>query len=57
MWRSLKEWGELQKSWIDGEFNKIDTEEIKKKADFYTNIVNKCIKLLPKNPISDKLSE
>lgn len=47
MWKSLKEWKELTKGWIDGKFNQIDTEEIRQKAEFYCKIMQKCEKKLP----------
>jgi dynein heavy chain len=55
MWKSLKEWQTLTSGWIDGKFIEIDVKEIKDKADFYTKIVNKCVKNMPSNPVLDKV--
>ena len=57
MWKSLKEWKELTKSWINGKFNEIDTEQIISKGDYFTNIIKKSQKKLPPNPILDELRD
>jgi len=57
MWKSLKEWKELTKSWRDGKFKEIDTEQIISKSDYFTNIIKKSQKKLPPNPILDELRD
>lgn len=57
MWKSLTEWRSLTKSWIDGKFNEIDTEQIISKGEYFTNIIRKSQKKLPPNPILDELKE
>lgn len=57
MWKSLKEWKELTKGWINGKFNEIDTEQIISKGDYFTNIIKKSQKKLPPNPILDELRD
>ena len=42
MWKSLKEWKELIKIWIDGNFMDINTEEIRTKGEYYTKVVIRC---------------
>jgi dynein heavy chain len=57
MWKSLTEWDDLTHLWIETEFNSIDTESIKKKAEFYTKIIQRCIKNLAPNPVIDILKK
>ena len=47
MWTSIKEWQDMTKGWIDGKFTDINVVAIKQKAEFYTKIVNKCVKNMP----------
>ena len=47
----------MTKSWRDGKFNEIDTEQIITKSDYFTNIIKKSQKKLPPNPILDDLRD
>ncbi len=51
MYTASKEWKELIESLLDTPFSEINTELIKEKAEFYTKIVNKCVRCLPANDI------
>jgi len=57
MWTSIKEWQDLTKMWIDGKFTDINVVVIKQRAEYYTKIVNKCVKNMPQNPILEKLKK
>jgi dynein heavy chain, axonemal len=57
MWRSLKEWEELQEIWIKTQFNNIQAKEISQKADYYAKICMRLEKNLEDNPIQRKLKE
>lgn len=57
MWRSLKEWEELQEIWIKTQFNNIQAKEISGKADYYAKICLRLEKNLEDNPIQRKLKE
>jgi hypothetical protein len=51
MWRSLKEWEDLQEQWIKTQFNNIQAKEIASKADYYSKICLRLEKNLEENPI------
>lgn len=55
MWKSLKDWKQMTTVWIDSKFMDINVAEIKAKAEYYTKIVNKCVKNMPGNPVLDNL--
>lgn len=57
MWRSLKEWEELQEIWIKTQFNNIQAKEIATKADYFAKICMRLEKNLEDNPIQKKLKE
>ena len=57
MWRSLKEWEELQEMWIKTQFNNIQAKEIAVKADYFAKICLRLEKNLEDNPIQKKLKE
>lgn len=57
MWKSDRDWDELQSQWIGSKFTNINVKEIKEKADEYSKVVAKCIKNLPANPTLTKLKE
>ena len=57
MWRSLKEWEELQEIWIKTQFNNIQAKEISGKADYYAKICLRLEKNLEDNPIQRKLKD
>ena len=57
MWKSLIQWKELTKQWVDSQFMSINTDFIKLQADNYTRTVQKCTKVLPVNPVLDLLRE
>jgi dynein heavy chain, axonemal len=57
IWNSLDEWGKLKLQWVDTPFEQIDAEAIKSKCDFYSKIINKCIKNMPPNSVLDKLKK
>lgn len=57
MWRSLKEWEELQETWIKTQFGSIQAKDISQKADFYAKICMRLEKNLEDNPIQRKLKE
>lgn len=51
MWRSLKEWEELQDIWIKTQFGNVQAKEIAGKADYYAKICLRLEKNLDDNPI------
>ena len=57
MWRSLKEWEELQEIWIKTQFNNIQAKEIASKADYYAKICVRLEKNLEDNPIQRRLKD
>lgn len=57
MWRSLKEWQELQEQWIKTQFNSIQAKEIAAQADKFSKICVRLEKNLEENPIQKNLKE
>lgn len=57
MWRSLKEWQDLQEQWIKTQFNSIQAKEIAAKADQFSKICVRLEKNLEENPIQKNLKE
>ena len=55
MWRSLSTWEEKQENWVKLQFSKIDAKSISEEADQYAKVANRVEKILPPNPIGDKL--
>lgn len=55
MWRSLSTWEEKQQKWIKLQFSMIDAKSISEEADQYAKVANRVDKILPPNPIGEKL--
>jgi dynein heavy chain len=55
MWRSLSTWEDKQQEWIKVQFSKIDAKTISEEADAYAKVANRVEKILPSNPIGEKL--
>lgn len=55
LWHALHDWQILKDGYEKMQFNAINDEEIKQKADYYQKISNKLFKNLPSNPIIDEL--
>lgn len=51
MWRSLKEWQEMNEEWIGTPFKQIDSNTIAKEADKYFAIAMRLEKNLDPNKI------
>ena len=55
MWRSLKQWNEMNEQWINQQFSSIDPAAIGKEADKYFAISMRLEKNLDPNPIQENL--
>ncbi len=55
MWKSTKEWEELQDSWVRQPFKDIDAKGIEAQANNFAKICNKLEKSLEDNEIQRKL--
>lgn len=55
MWKSTKEWEELQDSWVRKPFKDIDAKGIEAQANHFAKICNKLEKSLEDNEIQRKL--
>ena len=51
MWRSLRQWGEMNEEWVATRFADIDPAAIAKEADKYFSIAMRIEKNLDPNPI------
>lgn len=51
MYTASKEWKELIDGLMDTPFQQINTKLIQDKAEYYTKIVNKCVRSLPSNDL------
>lgn len=57
LWKSLKEWRELQKKWISSPFSQIDVRFISDKADEFAKVVTRAENGLTDNPVTRELKD
>lgn len=57
MWTHLRDWKVMTAKWIDGQFTDINTDEIRSKAQTFSQVVGKASKRLVSNPVLDELRE
>ena len=57
LWKSLKEWRELQKKWLSSPFSQIDVRFISDKADEFTKVVTRSENGLADNPVTRELKQ
>ena len=55
LWKSLKEWRELQKKWLSSPFSQIEVRFISDKADEFAKVVSRSENGLPDNPVTREL--